>query len=221
MPVVPGVLDEALDLLEGGQHLDLVGRRQPPRGQRLVGVRLRLRLEASALADAVADHPERAGGGDSGVLLAQRARRCVARVGEDRLAGLGHRLVETLESLAGQEHLAPNLQQRGDGELLGRGQPVGHRRDGLDVRRDVLAGAAVTAGERPDQAALLVEQVDGQPVDLELAEQRRLLDAVARQSGVPGGELVAGERVVEALHPLQVVDRREFRRDGATDGLGR
>ena len=46
--------------------------------------------------------------------------------------------------------------------------------DRLHVGRDVLAGAPVAAGQRPDQAALLVEQVDRQPVDLELAQQRRV-----------------------------------------------
>ena len=95
------------------------------------------------------------------------------------------------------------------------------RVDGLDVGRDVLAGDAVAAGERADQPALLVEQVDRQPVDLELAEQRRVLDAVARQPGVPGLELLVGERVVEALHPLQVVDGGELGRDRAADLLGR
>ena len=82
------------------------------------------------------------------------------------------------------------------------------RVDGLDVGRDVLAGDAVAAGQRADQPALLVEQVDRQPVDLELAQQVGVLDAVPGQPGVPRLELLVGERVVEALHPLQVVDAR-------------
>ena len=61
--------------------------------------------------------------------------------------------------------------QVGHGVVVGRGEPVRHRVDGLDVGRDVLAGHAVAAGERADQPALLVEQVDREAVDLELAEQ--------------------------------------------------
>ena len=80
---------------------------------------------------------------------------------------------------------------------------------------------AVAAGQRPDQPALLVEQVDREAVDLELAQQVGRLDAVAGQPGVPGLELLVGERVVEALHPLQVVDRGELGRDRAADLLGR
>ena len=100
-------------------------------------------------------------------------------------------------------------------------QPVRHRGDGLDVGRDVLAGAAVAAGEGPDQATVLVEQVDGQTVDLELAQQRGRRDVLATEAGVPRLELGVGERVVERLHPLEVVDRGELRRDRAADLLGR
>jgi hypothetical protein len=96
---------------------------------------------------------------------------------------------------------------------------VRHRVDGLDVRRDVLAGAAVAPGQRPDQSTLLVEQIDGQPVDLELAQQGRRLHTVAAEPGVPRRQLVVREGVVEALHPLQVVDGGELRRDRATDLL--
>ena len=96
----------------------------------------------------------------------------------------------------------------GHRELLRRLQPVRDRVDGLDVGGDVLAGDPVAAGQRADQPAVLVEQVDRQPVDLELAQQRGVLDAVPGQPGVPGLQLLVAERVVEALHPLQVVDAR-------------
>ena len=109
----------------------------------------------------------------------------------------------------------------GTGNSVGAGQPVGHRLDRADVGRHVLAGAAVATGEGPLEPATLVEQVDGEPVDLQLAQQRGLLDAVASQAGVPALELVVGERVVEALHPPQVVDRGELGRDRATDLLRR
>ena len=140
----------------------------------------------------------------------------------DRLAGLGHRLVEPLERLdrAGTPRRAPRAAS-GTGNSSVPVSRCGHRVDRLDVGGDVLAGAAVAAGERPDQPAVLVEQVDRQPVDLELAQQVGLLDAVAAEPGVPRLELLVGERVVEALHPLQVVDRGELGRDRAADLLGR
>ena len=100
-------------------------------------------------------------------------------------------------------------------------QPVRDRVDRLDVGRDVLARAPVASGQRTDQAALLVEQVDGEAVDLELAEVRRVDDAVAPQPRRPGLELLVGEGVVEALHPLEVVDRGELGGHRATDLLGR
>ena len=109
----------------------------------------------------------------------------------------------------------------GHGELVAPGQPVWHRVDRLDVGGDVLAGAPVAAGQRPHQPALLVQQVDGQPVDLELAQQVGVLHAVALEPGVPGLELLVAERVVEALHRPEVVDRREVGRDRAADLLRR
>ena len=118
--VLAGVLDVGLDVLEGRDDLHLVGDRQAPGRQRLVGVGLRLGLEALALADAVADHAEGAGGGDLGVLLPQRAGRGVARVGELLLAGLDQRLVEPLEGLDREEHLAAHLDQLRHRELLRR-----------------------------------------------------------------------------------------------------
>ena len=74
--VLAGVLDEAParpSRLGSTRTWSEVG--QPPRRQRVVGLGLRGRLEALALADAVADHAEGAGRGDPRVLLAQRARR--------------------------------------------------------------------------------------------------------------------------------------------------
>ncbi len=169
-----------------GSTSTLLRGRQPPRLQCGVGRGLRGRLEPLAGADAVAHHAQRAGRGHLRVLLPQRARCRVARVGEDRLAGVGHGLVEPLERFAGEEHLAAHLEHRRHREVIGRREPVRDRVDGLHVGRDVLAGAAVAAGQGPHEATLLVEQVDGQPVDLELAEQGRVGDAVSRQAGMPG-----------------------------------
>ena len=139
-------------------------------------------------------------------------------------SGLPASAIEALsrsKASTGQEHLAAHLDQRGHRELVGAGEAVRDRVDGLDVGGDVLAGAPVAAGQRADQPALLVEQVDREPVDLELAEQVGRLDAVAGEPGVPRGQLLEGEGVVEALHPLEVVDGGELRRDRAAHVLGR
>ena len=58
-------------------------------------------------------------------------------------------------------------------------------RDGADVQRDVLAGAPVPARRGADQPALLVQQRDGQPVDLQLAQ-------VVQRARPPRGRGAAG-----------------------------
>ena len=133
------------------------------------------------------------------------------------------RLVEPLERRGREEHLAAHLEQRGH-----RATPrlavsrCGHGVDRLDVGGDVLARAPVAPGQRPHQPAVLVEQVDRQPVDLQLAQQRRRPCTPSRSMpGVPGRHLLVGEGVVEALHPPQVVDRGEVGRHRAADLLGR
>ena len=107
--VLAVVLDELLHRLETLDDLGPVAGRQAPGRQGGVGLRLCPGLEARACPDAVADHAQRTGGGDLGVLLAQRAGGGVAGVGEHRLAGVDHRLVEPLEGLhrAGTPRRAP------------------------------------------------------------------------------------------------------------------
>ena len=94
--------------------------------------------------------------------------------------------------------------------------------DRADVGGDVLAGAAVAAGGGPDQPAVLVEQVDREPVDLELAEHRRRPSTPSRASrALPARELLVGEGVVEAHHRLEVVHGGELGGDRAADLLRR
>ena len=62
----------------------------------------------------------------------------------------------------------------------------GTDRDGPHVGGDVLARSAVAAGRRPDQPTLLVDQVDGEAVDLELAQKPDCVDPrLARARGSP------------------------------------
>jgi hypothetical protein len=171
-------------------------------------------------ADAVDDGVQGAGGGDPGVLLPQRAGRRVARVGEGGLARVQQRLVQLGERRDRHEHLAAHLQ---DGRVAGPGQASRDGGDGPDVRGDVLARPPVAPGGRLDQRAVPVHQVDGQPVDLQLA-QVRADRGLARQPGGPVGpaaQVLVGEHVVQAEQPLQVLHRGEQGGDGPVHGLGR
>src|ERR687889_716727 len=71
VPVLAVVVDVAEHLVEVEEYAHPVADRQPPGGQRGVGLRLPLGLEALARAEAVADHPQRAARGDARVLLPQ------------------------------------------------------------------------------------------------------------------------------------------------------
>ena len=97
----------------------------------------------------------------------------------------------------------------------------GMRGDVLHVVGDVLADDAVAAGRRADEHAVLVAEVHGEAVDLELAQVVHVPAGGAFDAGRPGEELLAAEHVVEAQHPLGVDDRVEQGRLGtAADRLG-
>ena len=168
-----------------------------------------MRAEALGVAEAVADHPQLAAGGDGGILLPQRARRAVARIGERRLALRDQAGVELLEVGDPEEHLAAHLEHSRHRELLGAGELLGHVVDGAGVERDVLAGAAVAAGGRAHQPAVAVHQRQRDPVDLQLAQVVRVVADLALDPAGPGRQLVGREHVVQAEHPLEVVGRGE------------
>ena len=91
------------------------------------------------------------------------------------------------------------------------------------VGGDVLADPAVAAGRRLHEPAVLVAQAHRQPVDLQLAHERRRRAAEAAGDPVaPLRQLGLVHRVVEAGHRHAVDDRRERRRQRrATDLRGR
>ena len=219
----PTFVDVGLHLRQRlGSTLHLVGDRQAPGLQGVVGRGLRHRVEAPSRApmpwQTIPRSRDAVTRGSFWRSEPAAALRGLANT------GLPASVIDTLsrsKASTGQEHLAAHLDQRGHREVVGAGEPVGHRGDGADVGRDVLAGAPVAAGQGADQPTALVEQVDREAVDLELAQQRRVVDPVARQARVPRRQLVVGERVVEALHPLEVVDGGELGGDGAADLLGR
>ena len=197
----------------------LVGGGQPPGAQDGIRLALALDVEAAPRADAVDEHAQRTAGRHLGVLLAQRAGGRVAGVGEGRLARLDEAGVEVGEGGGREEDLATDLDQS---RHVITGQPLGHALDGADVVGHVLAGAPVTSRQRPHEAALLVEEVDGESVDLELGEVVGARADLALDALGPGLELLEGEGVVEAQHALDVVDGLEAGRErGAPDVLRR
>ena len=173
---------------------------------------------ADDLAQLVGPERQLAAGRDPRVLLAQRARGRVAGVDEQPLAGLLLAPVQLLERGDGHVDLAPHLEHvRGAGR-----QPLGDDGDGGDVGGDVLADLAVAAGGGLHQAAALVAEAHGQPVDLELADvaRRRTAEAPA-DARAPRRELRPVEGVVQAHHRHAVDDGRERGRRPALHPLRR
>jgi hypothetical protein len=164
-------------------------------------------------------HPQRPRGRDPRVLLPQRAGCRVARVGERGLAGVDEGGVELDEPLGREEHLAADLEQLRYVVAVHLGRDLV---EGADVGGDVFTRTPVAAGGGAHEHSALVDEVDGEPVDLQLAQvaDARATD-VALHPRRPGGDLLVGERVVEAEHPLEVLDRREQRAVGPGHLLGR
>ena len=182
----------------------------------------RLRAEAFGVAEAVADHPQLAPGGDGRVLLPQRSGRAVAGIGERRLALGDQAGVEVLEVGDPEEHLAAHLEHTRHREFLGAGELFGDVVDGAGVERDVLTGAAVAAGRGAHQPAVAVDQRQRHPVDLELAQVVRVVTDLAADARGPGRKLLGREHVVQAQHPFEMLGRGEVGREaGATDQLRR
>src|SRR5699024_11601961 len=106
------------------------------------------------------------------ILLPQRAGGGVSRIRERRLARIDQSRVELRELPLTEEHLATDLNQLRHRELVGGREPLGDITDGPYVQGDVLAGAAVTAGQRAGQPTVLVQQVDREPVAPRSDERR-------------------------------------------------
>ena len=206
-------------------HRVVFGDRQAPGAQPLVRLGLPRDVEAGPRADAVAEHRQRAGRGDPRVLLPQRASRRVARVRERRLARRDERGVQLLEPGEGKEDFAAHLDEVRDVVAAVVAELFRHIRDRPHVEGDVLPHPSVAAGGRAGQPALLVGEVHGQAVDLQLGQPAHRPARVALGAIHPGREILGGEDVVEAQHAFGVLDRREPGGKAAADplrrGLGR
>jgi hypothetical protein len=169
------------------------------------------------VAELVRPEAELARRGDGGVLLAERPGGGVARVDEGPGTGLGLTPVELVEGRDGHVDLAPYL----DGAWVGRRQTVGHHPDRAHVGRHVLTDDPVAARRRPHEAAILVEEAHGQPVDLELAGVVDLAGDVAVHPLAPGEELLVARRLVERHHGDAVADLGKQLRHTTADPLRR
>ncbi len=83
--------------------------------------------------------------------------------------------------------------------------------DRLNVGGHVFADLAVTSGGSTDQAAALVEQAHGQPVDLELAGVSDLAGDEAVHALGPGQQVFVTVGLVERHHRREMPDLREER----------
>src|SRR5690606_23272071 len=112
-----------------------------------------------------AEEAKRTPGSHSRVELAERPRRSVARVGEDRLP-LGDPLfVELLEAVEGEVALAADLDELRGIALVQAERDVAH---GAQVRRHILADPPVPARGSGDEHPVAVCQTDRGAVYLEL-----------------------------------------------------
>ncbi len=134
--------------------------------------------------DGIGEQGQRAGGGQVGIELAQRAGSRIARVLVGRFALFFQPLVEFFEILDHHEGFAAH------DEVLRRGGPFGVHRDaqgdgaqGAQVGGDIFAHFAIAARGALHEHPIPVMQHDGQAVDFRLGDETGLLNALiqARQ----------------------------------------
>ena len=144
--------------------------------------------------------------------MAQGAGGGVARVDEGLFSGLDAGLVEGGEVGDREVDLAAHLHARGDGA----GEGLRNRLDRPGVGGHVLADVAVASGRGAHEAAVLVEEVDGEAVDLDFDRHLEVVDAGGLgHAGLPPGELLEGEHVVEGHHLGEVAHLGETGVDAA------
>ncbi len=180
---------------------------------------LRFDVETLASADPVYEHAQRPGCGDPRVFHPQGSGSRVARVGERGFPGLDQARVQLGEALDRKEDLPADLHLFRERDSGAGGQRVRDSFNGTDVESDVLPGPAVTSGQGLHQPALLVEQIDRQAIDLQLAQVVQVgTDRLLQPLG-PGPQFVQAEHVVQAEHSLQMVNRIEVGGERAADLL--
>ena len=181
---------------------------------------MRRELEALARADAVDPDRERPRGGDRRVLLAQRAGGGVARV---RRGFCPRR--RAARSARGSRRAACRPRRAPRAAPATSSPSI---RSGIDaiVRRLTVTSSpsiAVAARRAADEDAVLVGEVDREPVDLRLDHVRDGLVAVEPLADVVGPlhERLVGRHLLERAHRLEVPHLLELLGRRRADALGR
>ncbi len=145
------------------------------------------------------------------ILLAQRSRGRIARVGEDGIAGCLLPLVEREKGLLGHVDLAAHLADLG---YVAAPELFRHVLERADIGGDVFALGAVAARGRGDEFASLISQRHREPVDLRLgAEIDPFVFAELEEAADAADEIqhiLLGKGVVERQHRQCVPDFPEF-----------
>src|SRR5216684_1943786 len=181
---------------------------------------LGIRRHLADLPPGVGEEAERTRGGDGGVLLAQRARRRIARIGEDGIAGGLLPLVKRQERLLGHVDLAAYL---ADVRHVAAFQFFRHVLQRTDIGGDVFAFGAVAARRGGDEFAGFVTQRHRQPVDLRLGAEGDLV-IVAQFQKTPDtadeiDDVLVRKGIVERQHRHRVPDLGEAAGRSCTDFL--
>ena len=166
---------------------------------------LRLGRHLAHLAPGVGEEVQGARRGDPGILLAQRARRRISRIGEYLFAGLGLALVERQEVRLGHVDFAAHLADRRNVLAF---ELVGDFLQRADVGGHVLALETVAAGGGLHQHAVLVAKRHRQPVDLRLGGEGELVVFLeiekAADAGDEIGHVLIAERILQGQHRHRV-----------------
>ena len=212
------VVDGRLDVVD---QVVPVTDAQPPLGELLVDTAVTLEVDAR-VEHAEEEDCQRPFGRNRRVELPQGAGRGVAGVRERVVTVLDALAVVRRKGVTGHVHLAPHREEVG----VVPPQPLGDARDGPDVRGDVLADLAVTAGRGPLEDAVLVDHLDREPVELRLTEvpDVALEPGGCQATADPSVELacvVGLAALVDRAHRRDVIDLAQFVQRFATDTLGR
>ena len=201
----PAVVDHGL---QRRAALRLRIRLEPGFAQRLERFPVRPEAELAPGADVIEEDVERAARRDRRILLADGTGRGVARIRKRRLTGFLKAAIQLLEIGARHEHLAAHFQIRHRRERAA--QDHRQRADGPEIRRDVLADAAIAARRAAYEAAALVHQRDPEPVDLWLADVVEVCTGQrTTQTRLELAQIVGRGRVVEREHCCAVLDGTE------------
>ena len=180
---------------------------QPAGAQGVERLAVRLPPGTFERAHAVEDRAQPAPCHDGRIKLLERSGGGVARIGKGRLPGGGALFVERGELRLGQKDFPAHFKQPGNVRAR---KPLGNAGNGADVLGDVVAGRAVAARGGILKHTLLVEQRNGDAVDLRLDDG---LDFLPRkqllQTHEKSGNLLLGIRVVQAEHGRTMADLRE------------